>query len=84
MLTISIFLFAGIAAGDEPVNRFETVANRMVKAINAEDFAGIQQDFSRTMSEALPLDKTTMFFKGLIRQCGKLIPIRVNGFEVLK
>ena len=72
MLTISIFLFAGIAAGDEPVTRFEIVANRMVKAINAEDFAGIQQDFSKTMSEALPLDKTTMFFKGLISQCGKI------------
>ena len=40
--------------------------------INAGDYAGIQTKFSKEMDAALPLDKSSEFFKGLTQQVGKI------------
>ena len=56
----------------DPTERFQNVVNRMVEAINNADYPGIQRDFSKIMLEALPLEKSTTFFKNLMSQYGKI------------
>lgn len=69
-------LAAGAVAREEDVGqRFEKVVQPMVRAINAEDYAGISQDFDKVMLDALPLEKSTLFFKNLIRDCGKIVKL---------
>lgn len=65
-------LFFTRAARGQDTNRYREVASRLVALINAGDYAGIQTNFNRQMAAALPLDKSTDFFKGLTRQMGKL------------
>ena len=48
------------------------VANRLVELINAADYSGVENLFNKEMSKALPLQKATLFFKGLTAQFGKL------------
>ena len=55
-----------------PTDRFEKVVGKMVEAINNADYPGIQRDFSQIMLEALPLEKSTVFFKDLSAQHGKI------------
>jgi len=40
--------------------------------INAGNYAGIQTNFNKEMGAALPLDKSSEFFKGLTQQMGKI------------
>ena len=54
------------------VDRYTTVANQLKELINAGDYAGIQAKFNREMGAALPLDKSSEFFKGLTQQGGKI------------
>jgi Protein of unknown function (DUF3887) len=63
--------FAGAASGQEPT-RYTKVADQLKDLINAGDYAGIQAKFNKQMDAALPLDKSTAFFKGLTRQVGKI------------
>jgi len=70
MLLPATSLFAA-----EPVDRFQKVADRFVSAYNNEDYPGIQQDFGKVMSDAMPLEKTRQTFKDLIAQCGKIIKL---------
>ncbi len=68
-----VFLLSVAAAGGaEPVTRFDNVVKRLIQSINAENYAGIQQDFGKLMLDALPLEKSTPFFKNLMGQCGKI------------
>lgn len=60
---------AGIAA---ETDRYAKVANQLVQLINAGDYPGVEKLFNSDMSKALPLDKTTDFFKGLTTQFGKI------------
>jgi Protein of unknown function (DUF3887) len=53
-------------------DRYTKMANRLKEMINAGDYAGIQTNFSQEMSAALPLDKSSEFFKGLTQQVGKI------------
>ena len=53
-------------------DRYVKVANRLTELLNAGDYPGIEEMFSPEMSAALPLDKSTAFFKGLTQQFGKL------------
>jgi hypothetical protein len=52
-------------------DRYTNVANQLMELINAGDYAGIQAKFSKEMDAALPLDKSSQFFKGLMQQVGK-------------
>lgn len=51
---------------------FEQVTQRLVDAINAEDYTAVQKDFSKQMLDALPLEKSKQFFQRLLEQFGKI------------
>lgn len=53
-------------------DRYTKVANRLVVLINAGDYASIQTKFNKEVDAALPLDKSSEFFKGLTQQGGKI------------
>ena len=67
-----IFISTLAFAQQPPAASFEKVINRMVDAINASDYAGIQRDFGKVMLDAFPLEKSTPFFKSLSAQYGKI------------
>jgi murein DD-endopeptidase MepM/ murein hydrolase activator NlpD len=69
---IVILLLPNVLFANDSGNRFAKVADRMVKAYNEEDFPAMRRDYSQLMSDALPLEKSTPFFKGLLTQCGKI------------
>src|SRR5437870_5178570 len=54
------------------LDRYTKVADRLIALINAADYSAIQAMFSKEMSAALPLDKSTAFFKDLSHQLGKI------------
>jgi hypothetical protein len=53
-------------------DRYATAANDLVKLINAGDYAGIQAKFNQEMDAALPLDKSSAFFRELTQQMGTI------------
>src|ERR1051325_169651 len=53
-------------------DRYTKAANQLKELINAGDYAGIQAKFNKEMDAALPLDKSSEFFKGLTQQVGKI------------
>jgi hypothetical protein len=63
--------FASFAAAQD-IEAHIRMANRLVELINAADYSAIEALYNEEMSTALPLDKTTAFFKGLIQQMGKI------------
>src|SRR5439155_970486 len=65
-------LFSTEAASGQGTDRYTKVANQLVELINAGDYAGIQSNFNKNMDAALPLDKSSAFFKGLTQQMGKI------------
>lgn len=65
-------LISASVAAEDPAIRFAKVADRLIQAYNKEDYPGIQQDFSDVMLKALPLDKSTMFFKSQLSPLGKI------------
>jgi hypothetical protein len=67
--------FKPAAAAKKPgpqTDRYVKAANQLKELINAGDYAGIQGKFNAEMSAALPLDKSTEFFKGLTQQMGRI------------
>jgi len=79
LLVLALFSAAGGPSG-EPARRFQVVADRLVDAINTEDYAGIRRDFGKVMREAMPLEKAKPFFQNLMANCGtieKLEPPRL-------
>src|SRR5439155_550689 len=56
----------------EETNRYSVVARKLVDLFNAGDYAGIQTNLNKEMDAALPLDKSSEFFKGLTEQIGKI------------
>jgi Txe/YoeB family toxin of Txe-Axe toxin-antitoxin module len=59
-------------AQSQQTDRYMKMANRLVELINAGDYAGMQTKFNKEMDAALPLDKSSEFFKGLAQQMGKI------------
>jgi hypothetical protein len=51
---------------------YSKIANHLVELINAADYSGVENLFNKDMSKALPLEKATEFFTGLIEQVGKI------------
>jgi CubicO group peptidase (beta-lactamase class C family) len=64
-----------VAGEEDAGQRFEKVVQPMVRAINAGDYGGISRDFDKVMLDALPLEKSTVFFKNLMRDCGKIVKL---------
>jgi hypothetical protein len=70
-----------VAAKSEPekhqaqfsqTDRYTKVANQLAELINVGDYTGIQTKFTKELGAALPLDKSSEFFKGLTQQVGKI------------
>jgi hypothetical protein len=59
------------AAGDD-ADRFLETAKRLIQAINSDDSPAIQASLDAQMQQALPPDKATPFFRGLVTAKGKL------------
>ena len=53
-----------------PTDRYAKVANQLVVLINAGDYAGIEIKLNSEMKAALPLEKSSAFFKELTQQVG--------------
>jgi hypothetical protein len=67
-----VILFPSFSIGAGATSRFETVINKMVKAINSSDYIGIGNDFDQTMEDFLPPAKRGPFFKNLLAQYGRI------------
>jgi hypothetical protein len=67
----AVLFSAGAARGQE-TNRYTKVANQLMQLINAGDYAGIQAKFNQDMGAALPLDKSSAFFRSLTQHAGKI------------
>jgi len=65
-------LFSIQTASGQGTDRSTKVANQLVDLVNAGDYASIQAKFNNEMDSALPLDKSSAFFKGLTQQMGKI------------
>src|SRR5438309_3031900 len=65
---VAVAFFSIEAASGQGTDRYTKVANQLVELINAGDYAGIQTKFNKNMDAALPLDKSSEFFKGLTEQ----------------
>ncbi len=63
---------AAEASAPASAQRFTKVANKLIQAINSDDSAAIQASFDAQMQQALPPDKATPFFRGLVSAAGKL------------
>jgi murein DD-endopeptidase MepM/ murein hydrolase activator NlpD len=66
--------------------RFIRVINRMIDAMNKQQYSAIVNDFNKDMQDALPIDKTTIFFQNLQDQYGKVLradaPQRITASEM--
>ena len=62
---------AFIASGDD-ADRFVETAKKLIQAINSDDAPAIQASFASQMQQALPPDKATPFFRGLVAAKGNL------------
>jgi hypothetical protein len=69
---LALVLLSSPALSAQATERFEKVANKLVKAINDANWTGAQADFSQIMLNAFPLEKSTPFFQGLVTQNGKI------------
>jgi hypothetical protein len=72
VMVFAAALFSTEAASGQGTDRTTKVANQLIELINAGDYAGIQAKFNKEMDAALPLDKSSAFFKGLTQQVGKV------------
>jgi murein DD-endopeptidase MepM/ murein hydrolase activator NlpD len=63
---------AAEASAPASAQRFTKVANKLIQAINSDDSAAIQASLDAQMRRALPPDKATPFFRGLVSAAGKL------------
>lgn len=63
---------AGTALAQESTERFSKVAERLVQAINAQDYPATRRDFSQAMLEDLTLEKSKQIFAEVVDQFGKI------------
>ena len=71
LLLLALILPTGTIYSQE-TERYTKVAKQLVEAINAADYQRIQAMYDPGMDAALPLAKSSDFFKGLTRSYGKL------------
>lgn len=71
-LVLAALLPAVVLAQQLPSDRFQRIAGRIVEAFNAENFTGMQKDFSHAMLEAVPLDKLAQVSRDLRTQFGRI------------
>lgn len=67
-------------AQQQGTERFVRVINRLVEAMNKQDYAGIAREYDAGMSAAFPLNNTTILFKNYESQYGNVT--RVDSPQV--
>lgn len=77
----SLVWTAAVVECAEPTERFEKMAERIVQAINQQDYASARRDFSKSMIEALPEEKTKRLFDGLMGELGKIRKLGQTRFN---
>jgi murein DD-endopeptidase MepM/ murein hydrolase activator NlpD len=80
-LTIILTTFLHIAFGQAEKISSKTVADRFEINYNEDNFDAIFSSFSIEMQNALPLDKTKEFLKGLKTQAGKITKRQFVKYE---
>src|SRR4051812_36829340 len=68
----SAALFSALTTSRQVTDSPTKEAKQMVELMNAGDYAGIQSKFDKEMDAALPLDKSSAFFKALTQQMGTI------------
>jgi hypothetical protein len=73
-LTSFLILTCCFVAGaqNQSNDRFAKVTERLVAAINAEEYEKVQQDFGKVMLDAFPIEKSKPFFEKLTSNYGKI------------
>jgi hypothetical protein len=74
---------AGASVAQESTERFKEVVQRLVQAINAQDYPAIRQDFNQAMLDDLTPDKSKQFFSSLVSQFGKIENLDVPRLTAL-
>jgi hypothetical protein len=72
---LALAIWAAVACrlvAAEQTNRYQRVANELKALLNKGDYAAIHKMFAAEMTAALPSDKASSFFDGLMAQYGKL------------
>ena len=69
-----VLLIGGMVpvVAQEPEQRFESVAKKLVQAINSEDYSSIRGDFTDGMLEVLPAEKAKEFFTVIMNHYGEI------------
>lgn len=81
-LSLVLLQAVGLAVAEESTERFEEVAQRLVKAINTQDYTGIENDFSKAVLDDDSLEKLKQITTVLKDQFGKIEkfgPPKVTG-----
>src|SRR5262249_46002294 len=68
----------------EEAARYKTAASNIVARLNAGDYDAIQRRFNQAMSDALPPEKESEFFAGLVTRFGKVEKFdgpAANGYQ---
>jgi len=65
IVVIALLSTTILAERPEPTGRFKAIAERVVDAINKEDYKAVRQDFGKAMLKAFPEDEAKAFFGGL-------------------
>jgi biotin carboxyl carrier protein len=78
--TTGMFLFIIIwtltsFAQQQGTERFARVINRLVEAMNKQDYAGIVREYDAGMSAKFPLNNTTLLFKNYESQYGSVTKV---------
>ncbi|MBI4604634.1 MAG: peptidoglycan DD-metalloendopeptidase family protein [Planctomycetes bacterium] len=73
--TASIAALALVLAGPLETDRHARVAEKLASAINADDQEAIQALFAPPMQDALPAEKAGPFFRGILREHGKIAKV---------
>jgi hypothetical protein len=71
VIGLTLMSSSALMRADE-AERYTKVANRLVEFMNSANYSRIEGLYNKEMADALPLDKTTTFFKGIHAQFGKL------------
>lgn len=71
-IVLLVLAAVGTAVAEDSGKPFEAVVQRLVQAINAQDFAAARQDFNQAVSDDLTLEKTEKVFTDILAGHGKI------------
>jgi murein DD-endopeptidase MepM/ murein hydrolase activator NlpD len=67
-----LLVAAETVVAEEPAERFQKIAQRLVQAINDQDYSAIRDDLSQEMLDAVPTEKSKEFFTKVVTDFGKI------------